>query len=98
MRVAKVVGQVTLNRCLPAMRGGRYLLVHPYDLPAVLGQADSANPTLVAYDERGARDDDVIALAESREAAAPFHPRQVPVDAYNAAILDDVSADQEALK
>ncbi len=98
MRVAKVVGLVTLNRSVPEVRGGRFLIVHPYDLPAVLGRSASANPTIVAYDEIGARQGDLVGLAESREAAAPFYPKRVPIDAYDAAILDDLHADEESLR
>jgi len=37
----------------------------------------------------GARDGDLIAFSESREACMPFYPeKRVPLDAYNAAILD----------
>ena len=45
---------------------------------------------VVIYDELspglGAR----VAFSEGREAAMPFHPRPVPIDAYGAAILDAV--------
>ncbi len=32
----------------------------------------------------------MIAISEGGEAAVPFLPKQVPLDAYNAAILDHV--------
>ena len=48
---------------------------------------------LVVYDEQGAGSGELIAVSESAEASAPFHPDQKPIDAYNAAILDVVDVD-----
>jgi len=39
-------------------------------------------------DELGAGVDCRIGVSEGREAAMPFHPDIIPLDAYNAAILD----------
>ena len=39
---------------------------------------------------------ETIAFAESREACMPFYPeKRVPIDAYNAAILDHVKVELE---
>jgi ethanolamine utilization protein EutN len=46
--------------------------------------------SLVVFDSLGAGVGQVIAVSEGREAAAPFYPRSVPVDAYCAAILDQI--------
>jgi ethanolamine utilization protein EutN len=35
-----------------------------------------------------------MAVSESAEAAAAFHPETKPIDAYNAAILDQVSVEE----
>ena len=45
---------------------------------------------LVVYDELGAGVGSRIAFSEGGEAAQPFLPADKPVDAYNAAILDDI--------
>jgi ethanolamine utilization protein EutN len=45
---------------------------------------------VVIYDELGAGVGDLLAVTESAEASAPFHPQVKPIDAYNAAILDAV--------
>ncbi|MBL8829026.1 MAG: hypothetical protein JNM18_18740, partial [Planctomycetaceae bacterium] len=42
------------------------------------------------YDDLGAGVGCVIAVSEGGEAAQPFAPNYKPVDAYNAAILDEV--------
>jgi microcompartment protein CcmK/EutM len=98
MRLAEVVGVVTLNRCCPELRGKRFVLVRPYDLQATLGERKSDNPAVAAVDDLGAGQGDVIALAEGREAAMPMYPERVGIDGYCAAIVDEFEADAEALK
>jgi len=91
MRVAEVIGTVTLSRRLENVAGGRFVIVRPQSLEAIRdGQASDAE-TLVAYDELSAAPGCRVAISEGREASAPFHPRLVPVDAYCSAILDEVS-------
>ena len=46
----------------------------------------------MAYDHLGAGEGDLIAFSESREAVMPFYPeKRVPIDAYNAAIMDNTT-------
>ena len=42
------------------------------------------------YDELGTGLGSYIALSEGGEAAQPFRPELKPVDAYNAAIIDQI--------
>ena len=49
-----------------------------------------ASEELVLWDEYGAGYGDYVALSEGGEAAQPFLPERKPVDAYNAALLDDI--------
>ena len=93
MRVAQVVGTVTLNRCLPEFIGARLKVALPYSLQELLDDKVPSGPMVVAWDELGADTGCQIALAEGPEASQPFRPKIKPVDAYNAAILDDVSLD-----
>jgi len=44
----------------------------------------------VVYDSLGAGVGERIAVSEGGEAAQPFRPAEKPVDAYSAAILDQV--------
>ena len=98
MRIGKVVGRVTLNRTYDTLVGGRFLLVQVEDRFSLAGKARKTSEVLVAYDHLGAHDGDTIALSESREACMPFYPeKRVPLDAYNAAILDAVVVDKEVL-
>ncbi|MFN9035514.1 MAG: EutN/CcmL family microcompartment protein [Planctomyces sp.] len=46
---------------------------------------------MVVYDDMGAGPGCLMAVTESAEASTPFHPNSKPIDAYNAAILDQVS-------
>jgi len=69
--------------------GGRYLIVEVQDRFALAGKPRRTNESLVCYDHLGATLGDTIAFTESREACMPFYPeKRVPLDAYNAAILD----------
>jgi microcompartment protein CcmK/EutM len=57
------------------------------------GKRKSPMPeSLVVFDELGAHAGQLIAVSEGREACMPFHPVRVPIDAYNAAILDTLEA------
>lgn len=90
MRVANVIGNVTLATRLDEVPPGQFLLVQPAQAAALQGiEAADAEP-VVAYDERSAALGSRVAVSEGREAAMPFHPRRVPFDAYCAAILDVV--------
>lgn len=89
MRVGKVIGRVTLQPLYSTLVGGRFLLVEVQDRFSLAGKARKSSESLVVYDEWGAAEGDLIAFTESREAAMPFYPeKRVPLDAYNAAILD----------
>lgn len=89
MRVGKVIGRITLQPLYSTLVGGRFLLVEVQDRFSLAGKSRKSTESLVVYDEWGAADGDLIAFTESREAAMPFYPeKRVPLDAYNAAILD----------
>jgi ethanolamine utilization protein EutN len=89
MRVGKVIGRVSLNATYETLVGGRFLLVEVQDRFSLTGQTRKSAESLVVYDDLGATQGDLIAFTESREAAMPFYPeKRVPLDAYNAAILD----------
>ena len=96
MRIAVVIGRVVLNQKLAALAPGQLLLVDVLDAD---GLADGAKTkcrskpmpqSLVVFDSLGAGVGQMIDVSEGREAAAPFYPRPVPIDAYCAAILDSV--------
>jgi microcompartment protein CcmK/EutM len=92
MRIGKVVGRIVMTQTYDTLVGGRFLLVQVQDRFSLAGQPRKSTESLVVYDNLGATDGDLIAFTESREATMPFYPeKKVPLDAYNAAILDHVT-------
>ena len=90
MRICEVIGRVTLSRGDQSVLGGRWLVVVPLSAKGLRGDAAGRGEEFVVYDDLGAGPGALIAVSEGGEAAAPFHPHQKPLDAYNAAILDSV--------
>ena len=90
MRIGKVVGTVTLNSWHPSLGGGAYRLAVPLTLDDLVGRTPGDGEPIVVYDDRGASTGMLIAISEGGEAAQPFYPDLKPIDAYNAALLDDV--------
>jgi ethanolamine utilization protein EutN len=89
MRIAEVIGTVTLSRVHPTLAGARWLIGVPFSLKGLKAGAPDGED-LVIYDSLGAGVGSRVAFSESGEAAAPFYPKKVPVDAYCACILDQV--------
>lgn len=98
MRIAKVIGKVTLNRCHPAFRGANLKLVVPMMAAELVSDEQPAGDSLVAWDELGAGTGSLIAMSEGPEAAQPFRPEIKPIDAYAAAILDDLNIEESLVK
>ena len=90
MRIAEIIGTVTLNRCHPSFQGARLRLAVPLSLANLAGQTPPQADTLVVWDELGAGHQSRIAMSEGPEASRPFLPDVKPVDAYNSAILDSL--------
>ncbi|NQT17604.1 MAG: carbon dioxide concentrating mechanism protein CcmL [Planctomycetes bacterium] len=93
MRIAEVIGTVTLSRQHPSLAGARFKLAAPLALADLLGEERQPAEEITVYDELGAGVGSRIALSEGGEAAQPFYPDAKPIDAYNAAILDTVSVE-----
>ena len=91
MRIATVIGSVTLSRWHPSMSGARYRLVVPKNWDDLKGAPGEPMEEVVVYDELGAGIGSEIALSEGREAAMPFYPGVKPIDAYCAALLDNLA-------
>lgn len=90
MRIAEVIGRVTLSQCHPSLRGATWVIGVPLNAEALKGNASGRGEPFVIYDEMGASPGAMIAVSEGAEAAAPFYPDSKPLDGYNAAILDTV--------
>jgi ethanolamine utilization protein EutN len=88
MRIAEVIGTVTLSRVHPTLVGARWILGVPYSLRSLRDGLPPDGEDLVIFDSLGAGNGSRIGFSEGGEAAAPFHPERKPVDAYCACILD----------
>jgi microcompartment protein CcmK/EutM len=91
MRIAKVVGTVTLNRSHPSFEGARLRLVAPLSLAELKGDQQPQADEMVVWDENGAGLGSLIAVSEGAEATQPFRPELKAVDAYASAILDSIN-------
>jgi microcompartment protein CcmK/EutM len=90
MRIAEVIGTVTLSRVHPTLIGARWVVGVPFTLDGLReGRPDGED--LVIFEPLGAGEGARIGFSEGAEAAAPFHPRKKPVDAYCACILDHIA-------
>ncbi|MHC4562694.1 MAG: EutN/CcmL family microcompartment protein [Planctomycetota bacterium] len=93
MRIATVIGKLTLNRAMPDIVPGSFLLVRVADRGTLAGANDGKDEMLVTYDKLGAREGDRVGISEGREATAPFLPAKVPYDCYCGCILDNIEFD-----
>lgn len=91
MRIARILGTVTLSRIHPALQGARLKMAVPLSLEELRKDATGQAEDLVVYDEMGAGLGDLIMLSEGAEAAQPFYPDIKPIDAYNAGMLDRIN-------
>jgi carbon dioxide concentrating mechanism protein CcmL len=94
MKLGRVIGRVTLSRAVPALEGGRFLVVSPmgrdqYSQGLGGPWRPGPDPSLVVYDNLGGAVGQVIGYVEGREAAQPFD-RPTPVDAINVALADEL--------
>ncbi|MCC5807140.1 MAG: ethanolamine utilization protein EutN [Opitutales bacterium] len=92
MKLARVVGRVTLSVGDPAYKGARFLVASPWSPKAPeppAGKLRKGN-SFVVYDNLGASPGDLIGYTDGGEAAAPF-PEPTPCDAYNVAIIDKLT-------
>jgi ethanolamine utilization protein EutN len=90
MRIAEVIGTVTLSRVHPSLAGIRWIIGVPFSLKGLKdGRPDGEDTVMV--DVLGAGNGSRIGFSEGGEAAQPFHPERKAVDAYCACILDQVT-------
>ncbi len=90
MRIAEVIGTVTLSRWHPSLGGIRLVIGAPFSLRALRAGGGPDGEAVVMVDLLGAGQGQRVGFSEGTEAAAPFHPEKKPVDAFCACILDRV--------
>lgn len=90
MKIAKVIGTVTLSRSHPAMSGATLRCVEELSQIEDLDKESFGGETIVAWDLCGAGAGDLVAMAEGPESMQPFRPDIKPIDASLVALLDDI--------
>lgn len=101
MKMAKIIGTVTLAKQHPTMQGASFKLAVPIresDLSDLDGLSLSEHPgnseitseEFVIYDTLGVAVGQYVGVGEGREAVNPFYPEYKPVDAYCTLILDKI--------
>ena len=93
MRIAEVIGTVTLSRWHPALTGMRWIIGVPLSLKALREDLAPDGEDIVIVDQLGAGQGQKIGVSEGGEAAAPFSPEKKPIDAYCACILDSIDVE-----
>lgn len=88
MRIATVIGRVTLSVRHSSLRGERLMLAQPWTAKSI-GTGTNHGNSIVVYDEIGASPGQIIAISEGAEATRPF-AQNTPIDAYCSALIDDV--------
>ncbi|HEY0456169.1 MAG TPA: EutN/CcmL family microcompartment protein [Verrucomicrobiae bacterium] len=94
MKLGSVIGRVTLSMAVEGLDGARWLIVSPFTRDHFQRGTEemkglSKDPTLVIYDDLGGGVGQTIGYVEGREAAQPFE-EPTPVDAINAALVDEI--------
>jgi len=90
LRIAEVIGRVTLTQVHPSLKGARFVIAHPMPASALLDGSTARGEEVITYDALGSAYGDLIGLSEGREAANPFGKTKMPVDAYCACLLDRI--------
>src|ERR1043166_9907996 len=94
MSLGTVIGRVTLSKAIPALEGGRYLIVSPFTREHFPQGTEtppgmSKDHSVLVYDSLGGGVGQTIGFTEGREAAQPFD-QPTPIDAINAALVDEI--------
>ncbi|HEX4757978.1 MAG TPA: EutN/CcmL family microcompartment protein [Terracidiphilus sp.] len=95
MRLGIVRGHLTLTPAVEAYRGKTLVVVEPVTMENLRAKNGlGGGKALIAVDELGAAEGQMVAFTEGREAANPFWPAAVPVDAYCSLIVESVDVRQ----
>jgi ethanolamine utilization protein EutN len=92
MRLGIVRGHLVLNPAVEAYRGKRLVVVEVVTMENLRAKNGlGGGKALIAIDELGAAEGQMVAFTEGREATNPFWPNQVPADAYCSMIIDSIN-------
>lgn len=91
MRIMECIGKVTLSKSAEHLEAASWKIAVPLTHAGLNGDVAGRTEPIIIYDELSAGNGSLMAVSESAEAAAPFHPNTKPIDAYNSAILDSIN-------
>jgi ethanolamine utilization protein EutN len=87
---------VVINPRIEAFAGKRLVVLEPVTMVNLqAGNGRGGGRSIVAIDELGAANGQMVAFTEGREASNPFWPNAIPVDAYCALIVDSIDLQAE---
>ncbi|HEX9199727.1 MAG TPA: EutN/CcmL family microcompartment protein [Acidobacteriaceae bacterium] len=96
MRLGIVRGHITLSPAVPELLGKTLVVLEPITMVNLAAKNGlGGGKSLVAVDALGAARGQIVAFTEGREAANPFWPKQVPVDAYCTLIVDSITTSSQ---
>ena len=91
MRLGIVRGHVVLSLAEESFAGKMLAVLEPVTMENLRAQNGlGGGKALIVLDELGAANGQMVAFTEGSEAANPFWPDRVPVDAYCAMIVDSI--------
>jgi ethanolamine utilization protein EutN len=95
MRLGIVRGHLTLTPAVGSYSGKTLVVVEPITMENLRAKnGRGGGKALIAVDELGAAEGQMVAFTEGREASNPFWPDAVPVDAYCSLIVDLIDVRQ----
>lgn len=89
MRLGVVRGRVVLSKSDLSLQGTSFLVVEPTTAVNLAARRPErgGGKALIVADRLSPADGEIVAFVEGREAANPYHPGRVPVDAYCSLIV-----------
>lgn len=93
MKIAKVVGKLSLKEAHPSLIGRKWIVAAPLTLRSLDG-GGAEEEEIVAVDDLGVAPGSLVGISDGREACAPYEPHHKPVDAYTSCLLDELSVDR----
>jgi microcompartment protein CcmK/EutM len=99
MRLAYVRGHVTLTPVVEELQGKTLVVLEPVTMANLVAKNGlGGGKSLVAVDALGAAKGQMVAFTEGTEAANPYWPTRVPVDAYCTLIVDSITTGNTQMK
>ena len=99
MRLGIVRGHITLSPSVPELVGKTLVVLEPITMENLKARNGlGGGKALIAVDALGAASGQTVAFTEGREAANPFWPKLVPVDAYCSLIVDSITTGNTQFK